>query len=192
MITADAHPILKMENKQTLSSSGTQEDPIMKPVDQRARSRGRNDIMTRRLKNRERQRRYRARKRLEAESKKSSVLRETPSIEAEPTFERQIQPNVNHHNFVARIYCKRDWKKDARQANACKHQEVTTPNGSVDPFPTLTGEHEAALLASVSKAEQTWERKNQYEFPPGIVNSETPRIVQSGRDWKAEARRKKS
>ncbi|XP_061336888.1 uncharacterized protein LOC133283969 [Gastrolobium bilobum] len=165
-----------MENKQT--GSGTQDNSIMKSVDQRARSKGRSDILTRRLKNRERQRRYRARKRLEAETKKPFIVEETAAVQVE------LQPNGNH-NFMTRIYCKRDWKKDARRAHVSKHQEM---NGSIDPSPTLTCVPEVTCLALGNKAETMLER----EIQSGPSNNEIPRIVLGRRDWKAEARRKKN
>ncbi|KAJ1395624.1 hypothetical protein SESBI_33186 [Sesbania bispinosa] len=81
-----------MENKQ--SAAGTQDNSMMKSIDQRARSKGRSDIMTRRLKNRERQRRYRARKRLEAETKKSFVVEETTAV-------LPVQAHVANHQEMA-------------------------------------------------------------------------------------------
>ena len=180
-----------MENKQ--SAAGIQDNSIMKSVEQRTRSRGRSDLMTRRLKNRERQRRYRARKRLEAETKRAVVVEETTAVQAElqPNGNHNNfmgQPNRNHNNFVTRIYCKRDWKKDARQAHLPKHQEM---NGSIDPSPTLTSVPERPCLAIGNKAEQLLEREIQ-SGSSSVVNNETPRVVLSRRDWKAEARRKKN
>nr|KYP66405.1 hypothetical protein KK1_012698 [Cajanus cajan] len=150
----------------------------MKSVDQRARSKGRNDIMTRRLKNRERQRRYRARKRLEAETKKSFVVEEAAPVQVE------LQPNGNHNNFMTRVYCTRDWKKDARRAHVLKRQEM---NGSIDP-PTVS---EVTSLAIGNKSE-TVPGRGILSVSSSIVNNETPRVVLSRRDWKAEARRKKN
>ncbi|KAF7829229.1 uncharacterized protein G2W53_020393 [Senna tora] len=172
-----------MENKQTVTAAGIQDNPTMKPINQRARTKGRNDIMTQRLKNRERQRRYRARKRLEAEIKKSSVVRDT-------TPQEEPQSNGSHDNFMSRVYCNRDWKKDARRAHALKRQEMTA-NGSINHYAKLTNEPEAGCLASGNKAEPMQEREMQ-SGSPGVVNSETPRIVLSRRDWKAEARKKKN
>ncbi|KAK7309619.1 hypothetical protein RJT34_06501 [Clitoria ternatea] len=181
MITTDACPVLKMENKQ--SAAGTQGSSVMKPADQRARSRGRSDILTRRLKNRERQRRYRARKRLEAETKKSFVVEETATVQVEP------QPNGNNYNtFMTRVYCTRDWKKDARQAHISTHQEM---NWSVDPSPTTTGISEVPCLAVGNKS-QTMPETEIRCGSSGNVNNEPPRVVLGGRDWKAEARRKKN
>ncbi|XP_028789239.1 uncharacterized protein LOC114758012 [Neltuma alba] len=176
--------MLKMENKQTVSAGGTQDKSMMKPIDQRAHIKGRSDILTRRLKNRERQRRYRARKRLEAETKKSSVARDITPIT--PQEEPQ---STGNHNLMTRVYCNRDWKKDARRAHALKREEVT-PNGSIDHITKLASEPEAARLAS-GKADMTQERESQ-SGSPVVVNNETPRTVLSRRDWKAEARKKKN
>ncbi|KAK4263011.1 hypothetical protein QN277_028492 [Acacia crassicarpa] len=174
-----------MENKQTVGTAATQENSMMKPIDQRAHIKGRSDILTRRLKNRERQRRYRARKRLEAETKESSVIGAITPI----TPPEEPQSNGNH-NFLTRVYCNRDWKKDARRAVQAPKLEEGTPNGSIDHISKLTSESEAACLAS-GKAELTQERDFQ-SGSPGVVNNEAPRTVLSRRDWKAEARRKKA
>lgn len=180
VITADVTPILKMENNH--SAAGTQDSSMMKSVDQRARSKGRNDIMTQRLKNRERQRRYRARKRLEAETKKSFVVEETPAVQVE------LQPNRNpNNNFVTRIYCKRDWKKDARRAHILKHQQM---NGFIDR-PAITSVPEVTCLAIGNKPETVPEREIQ-SGSSGVASTDAPRVVLGRRDWKAEARRKKN
>ncbi|CAJ1931170.1 unnamed protein product [Sphenostylis stenocarpa] len=177
---ADASTNLKMEKNQR--GGGTQDSSIMKSVDQRVRSKGRNDIVTRRLKNRERQRRYRARKRLEAEIKKSIVVEETPTVKVEQP------PNGNHNNnCMARIYCKRDWKKDARRAHVLKQKQM---NGSVDP-PTITSIPEVSCLTIGNKSETVPEKESQ-SGSSSVGKTETPRVVLSRRDWKAEARRKKN
>ncbi|XP_027361414.1 uncharacterized protein LOC113869334 isoform X2 [Abrus precatorius] len=168
-----------MENKQ--SASVTLENSVMKSVDQRVRK-GRNDILTRRLKNRERQRRYRARKRLEAETKKSFAVEETAAVKVE------LQPDGNHNSFMSRIYCKRDWKKDARRAHVLKQQEK---NVSIGLSSTLTSIPEVTCLAVVNKSETMLQRKIQFGSS-SVVNNETPRVVLGRRDWKAEARRKKN
>lgn len=161
-----------MENMQ--DAAGIQDNSIMKSVNQRVRSKGHSDIMTRRLKNRERQRRYRARKRLEAETRKPFVEEETI-----PVLEPQV--HENHSNFMTRIYCKRNWKKDARRAHVPKHQEM---NGSINPSPTLTSVAEVTCFAL--------ENKTEIQSGSSTVNNETPTVVLGRRDWKAEARRKKN
>ncbi|KAJ7943820.1 FAM50A-like protein [Quillaja saponaria] len=173
-----------MKNGQSFNAAGSEDSYVMKPVDQTARK-GRHDIMTRRLKNRERQRRYRARKRLEAENNKSSAIEETTPLQVE------LQPNEIYSNRVQRIYCERDWKKDARKAHALKDKAVT-PNGSLAPSALLTSETQASCLASGNKGEPSLEREFQYASSPSVSNGETHRIVLGRRDWKAEARKKKN
>ncbi|GAU31428.1 hypothetical protein TSUD_221990 [Trifolium subterraneum] len=169
-----------MENKQ--STSDTQDSSTMNFIDQRAHSSKRHgDPLTRRLKNRERQRRYRARKRKETGTTNSFVVEQTATVQVE------IQPNGNHNNFVTRIYCKRDWKKDARQAHLTKRQEM---NGSIDHSLALTNVSEATCLGIGNKSEIMLHREIQYGSS-GVYN-ETPRTVLCRRDWKAEARRKKN
>ncbi|XP_004512527.1 uncharacterized protein [Cicer arietinum] len=170
-----------MENKQ--SAAGTQDNSMMMSIDQRVRStKGRSDALTRRLKNRERQRRYRARKRLEADTTDSFVVEPTAAVQEE------IQQNGNHNNFVTRIYCSRDWKKDARRAHVAKHQEM---NGPIDHSLTLTNVPEVKSLSVVNKSETMLDREIQLGSS-SVVYNETPRTVLGRRNWKAEARRKKN
>lgn len=188
--------MLKMENnKQAGGAAVTQDNSMMKPIDQRlhiikGRS-DRSDILAQRQKNRDRQRRYRARKRLEAETKNSSVVRDITPVTRDitPVTPPQEPESNGHHNFMARVYCNRNWKKDARRAHALMREEVT-PNGSIDHISKLTSESEAARSAS-GKTELTQEREIQ-SGSSGVVNKETPRTVLSRRDWKAEARKKRT
>ena len=181
--------MLKMENnKQAGGAAVTQDNSMMKPIDQRlhiikGRS-DRSDILAQRQKNRDRQRRYRARKRLEAETKNYSAVRDITPV----TPPQEPESNGNH-NFMTRVYCNRNWKKDARRAHALMREEVT-PNGSIDHISKLTSESEAARSAS-GKTELTQEREIQ-SGSSGVVNNETPRTVLSRRDWKAEARKKRT
>ncbi|XVE57444.1 hypothetical protein DITRI_Ditri04bG0091200 [Diplodiscus trichospermus] len=80
--------------------------------------------MTRGLKNREWQRRYRAQKRLEADMQKSHVL----SQQSKPQVESQLSGTLS--NETIHFHFKWDWKKDARRAHTCKGQEDTL-NASV-------------------------------------------------------------
>ncbi|GAB2212153.1 hypothetical protein Droror1_Dr00025502 [Drosera rotundifolia] len=77
------------------------------------------DIMYQRMKNRERQRRYRERKRLQAENLNRSSSKSAPP--ANPPAEPSLKRTTNQH--ITRVHCTRDWKKDARRAHAIK-QEV--------------------------------------------------------------------
>lgn len=144
-----------------------------------------NDIMTRRQKNRERQRRYRARKRLEADMQKSYVQNQ-PNI---PNVELQLDAILN--NAMARVHCKRDWKKDARRAHICKGQEDVL-NASVKSTLTITSESQKPCLPSGIKAEGLLERECQSENSHNLVNCETRKPKLGRRDWKADARNKKS
>lgn len=169
-----------MENGKNLNVTGTL-DNLMKPMDQIQRTtRGRLDITTRRLKNRERQRRYRARKRLEAESKKPCVTKQSTPPQVD------LQQNGIHSPCITRVHCKRDWKKDARKAHTSKDQEVT-PNGNV----TLTSESQTPCSPYGIKAEPSLERECHSEISHSLVNSETHRTIVGRRDWKADARKKK-
>lgn len=154
-------PSFEMEARQNIYTPTT-DLSLMKPLGQREDSRSPPDLMTRRLKNRERQRRYRARKRLEADMKKASCITNQPS----PLQVNVQQVNGIISNFVSRIYCKRDWKKDARRAHVLNDHKVK----SNSPFvPNSTS---AAPVLDESEAH----------------NRSTP----SRRHWKAEARNKKN
>lgn len=167
-----------MENGQSVV--GAEGSLIMNTLDQRHLS---NDIMARRLKNRERQRRYQARKRLEADMKKSSVLNH-------PTTEQgDLQLNGSLSKSVACVYCKRDWKKDARRATKSRDQECAL-NGFVKPF-LLTTESQSIFPSenkAVAQAPVEWESR------PSLspVNFETNETKVGRRDWKADARKMKS
>ncbi|CAI8588171.1 unnamed protein product [Vicia faba] len=169
-----------MENNQ--SASDTQ-DSSMKSIDQRAHStKDCGDLVNRRLKNRERQRRYRARKRLESGTTDSFDVEQTPAMQVE------LQPNRNHNNFVTRVYCNRDWKKDARQAHLTKRREMS---GSIDHSMTPANVPEESSLGAGNMSETMLDRKIQSRSS-NIVYNQTPRTVLCRRDWKAEARRKKN
>ncbi|XVE65295.1 hypothetical protein DITRI_Ditri07aG0169400 [Diplodiscus trichospermus] len=125
-----------------------------------------NDTMTRRLKNRERQRRYRARKRLEADMQKSRVLSQPTT----PQVESQLKGILN--NAMVRVHCKRDWKKDARQAHMCKGQEDTL-NDSVQPSVIITAESQTPCLPSGIMAEGLLGRECHSENSVNLGNCET-------------------
>lgn len=170
-----------MENGKNMNATGTQDSFMMKPHDQRQRTRGHLDVITRRLKNRERQRRYRARKRLEAESKTSSVITQS----APPQMD--LQQNKIHSPCMTRVHCKRDWKKDARRARTSKDQDVIA-NGTVK----LTSENQTPSLPSGTKAEPSFEKgPSEVSHSLSEVNSEMHRTISGRRDWKGDARKKK-
>ncbi|KAK1306951.1 hypothetical protein QJS10_CPA10g01172 [Acorus calamus] len=78
--------------------------------------RSQDEIEARRLKNRERQRRYRAKKRLEAYKTNTHPSNQLVSTQTEPQ-------NGSAFKFVARVHCTRNWKKDARRAHSAKAPE---------------------------------------------------------------------
>lgn len=173
-----------MENGQSMNASQAQDSFSMELVNQIEHSKSHNDIMMRRMKNRERQRRYRARKRLEADLKKSSV----PSVieqSASPVVEPQ--PNGVVSNYSARVHCRRDWKKDARRAYTFKDSEVSR-NGSLMTIPVLSSESQT----SGTKVELPLQKETHPDISLDVGNHATQRTITSRRDWKAEARKKKN
>lgn len=76
----------------------------------------------------------------------------------------------NHYDHTNRVHCKRNWKKDARSADARKKLQESPAMATVS----------ALALKTV---ETTFERQNNQ------VDGETKAKLGT-RDWKAEARRK--
>ncbi|XWS62148.1 hypothetical protein CRYUN_Cryun07bG0186200 [Craigia yunnanensis] len=135
--------------------------------------------------NRERQRRYRARKRLEVDMQKSHVLNQ-PTI---PQVELQLNGILS--NGTTRVHCKRDWKKDARRAHICKGQEDTL-NASVQSTFIITVESQTPCFPSGIKVEGSIEIECLSENSHNLGNCETRKPMLGRRDWKADARNKKS
>nr|GLL25853.1 uncharacterized protein LOC109158477 [Ipomoea trifida] len=201
---------------------------LEKPLDNKEQSLSHDELMIRRLKNRERQRRYRARKRLQADMNKapnSDSNQYTPqqaevpvnvapeeyatplNIKKVPDFpENQCSPvllevpvTVTQHyemplNAIAqvpvtRVYCSRDWKRDARKARALKQQEVR-PEATPMPESTSSNGSQTSLPQG-NEADMV--RNDRIPLDVSAqVNNETPRFTPSRRHWKAEARNKKS
>ena len=101
------------------------------------------ELMARRLKNRERQRRYRAKKRLEADMRKSYMIQQQAVWPVEPqshgtvnmsetsAASEQVEAHENSPtttSFVARVYSGRKWKKEAR---------LTHPSEATESQPTM-------------------------------------------------------
>ncbi|KAF7138337.1 hypothetical protein RHSIM_Rhsim07G0126900 [Rhododendron simsii] len=158
-----------MENGQNMNTLGMEISFVMEPRDERDHAKSNNDIMARRLKNRERQRRYRERKRLEADMKKA------PTINSSKPLLLEMHVNRIPNNFVTTVRRRRDWKKDARRAHAVKEQEVKLNNVVVAGF-TSANESQLTLLPSRSEANQPIQSERR--FTPGR------------RHWKADARNK--
>ncbi|KAL6979860.1 hypothetical protein U1Q18_021518 [Sarracenia purpurea var. burkii] len=164
-----------MEIGQNLNALGRENSFLMEPLDHMDPTKSINDIMTRRLKNRERQRRYRARKRLEADMKKAGT------INSSTPFLLEMPANGIPSNSDTRTHCRRDWKKDARAAHAAKEQEVT-----------LAIEYQVGtLLPSGAEAKAPIESEFQSKNSHVQDNSER-RLTPGRRHWKADARNRKN
>ncbi|KAK6146435.1 hypothetical protein DH2020_020304 [Rehmannia glutinosa] len=152
--------------------------------DEKEDGRSPDDISVRRLKNRERQRRYRARKRHEADMRKASIVDQSTPLHYQqmPTeflsvpVEVEISVNLTSSDCLTRVHCQRDWKKDARRAHIHKKQETSPIDPSNSGIRSLA---EADLLSDHSNT-------------PAIDNNATCKLQSGRRHWKAEARNKKS
>lgn len=213
--------------------------PVKKPQDNGQKTLISDAILAKRLKNRERQRRYRERKRLKADAMKVvatnqlvSLPMEVPVIVApqDSTLPVNVAPldssvpvkvapvdssvpvNVAPQAYVmpvdvgsgecvmpvryasrepvTRVYSGRNWKRDARKAHAVRQNEVSI-NGAVSPNVAATGESKATLLPHVEQSDGVL--SNVISSPvTASENNGTPKSIPSRRNWKAEARNKKS
>lgn len=161
--------------------------------DEKEASRSPDDILVRRLKNRERQRRYRARKRQEADLRKASSVDQSTPLHYQQMhtdflcvpLEVEISVSGTVPDYLTRIHCQRDWKKDARTAHIHKKQETCPWNnggtviaaGSSATF-VDGGGHQENPLSNLSNT-------------PVLDNSATHGLQSSRRHWKAEARNKR-
>lgn len=114
-------------------SNGWMQDGLS--IDEKEGLIDKDELMIRRMKNRERQRRYRARKRMREEAGFDENLSfETIGQEEEEEdveLEFNGGPNGYVDNFVRRVYCNRDWKKEARRAHLMINK---TQDGSCELF----------------------------------------------------------
>lgn len=176
-----------MESGQPTNVSVHQQD-LMTPINEANQVRSNNDIMTRRLKNRERQRRYRARKRLEAERNRDQTsqlvefhgadLRNAGNNTQSGLVAIDVPIINTPQNFASRVHCRRDWKKDARRVHLDK-QQTAAGEKEMPPFTTQVNADPLIVTEAQQKA-------------PLQDNDGTRRVVHSRRHWKAEARNKKS
>lgn len=160
--------------------------------DEKEAARSSDDILVRRLKNRERQRRYRARKRQEADLRKaSSVDQSTPlHYQQMPTeflsvpLEVEISVSGTAPDYLTRIHCQRDWKKDARTAHMHKKQETCPSNngGTV-----ISAGNSSTFVDAGHQANPQSNLSNT----PVLNNNATHGLQSSRRHWKAEARNKR-
>lgn len=206
-------------------------------------------ILAKRLKNRERQRRYRERKRLKADTMKVvgtnqlvSLPVQVPVVVAsqDSTLPVNVAPpdssipakaapldssvpvnvapldssmplNVATQAYVmpvdvasgecvmpvrcssrepvTRVYSGRNWKRDARKAHAVRQNEVST-NSTVSQNLASTGGSRATLLPHVELSEVAL--SSVISSPVTASENGTPKSIPSRRNWKAEARSKKS
>lgn len=120
------------------------------------------DVMYRRLKNRERQRRYRERKRQQVDGSNGHVSDQSSQMQI------VLLPNNGIvEQAVTRVLCRRNWKKEARRVHAAIPEE-SIPSGTRDSEQTLKSE----LLSECNDSQKMISK-------PGR------------RDWKKEARNKK-
>ncbi|XP_042510837.1 uncharacterized protein LOC122086170 isoform X2 [Macadamia integrifolia] len=172
-------PLSKMQNEYGVNSLIMQGGYVMNPLDQRQHLIGLNDIMARRLKNRERQRRYRARKRLEADMSSNYLLSQASPLQLEP----QLKGGMN--KCMARIHSPRDWKQDARKGQASEGQESTSI-GHLLLAPNVVKEVQEQAFVS----EERGDGKFQSEQLVCSSLSEVNGVRHGRRDWKAAARNK--
>ncbi|XP_043694897.1 uncharacterized protein LOC122645639 isoform X2 [Telopea speciosissima] len=171
-------PSSKMPNEYGVNSL-MQGGYVINPLDQRQHLIGLNDIMARRLKNRERQRRYRARKRLEADMSSPYLLSQSTSLQ----LESQLKGGMN--KCMTRIHCPRDWKQDARKGQASEGQESASI-GLLLPASNVVSEDQEQDFVS----EEREDGKFLSEQPVCFSLSEVNGVRHGRRDWKAAARNK--
>ncbi|CAH8358611.1 unnamed protein product [Eruca vesicaria subsp. sativa] len=107
-----------METEGEMGISGGMQDALMMSIDEKDDLIDKDEVIIRRMKNRERQRRYRARKRMREEAGLDEILSlQEQDQEEEEEEEELVCNNVCVDNFVRRVYCHRDWKKEARIAH---------------------------------------------------------------------------
>ncbi|GAA0139242.1 hypothetical protein LIER_00828 [Lithospermum erythrorhizon] len=135
------------------------------------------DDISRRIKNRERQRRYRARKRLLTDLRKAKAI----DISAPPSTNLPYDQTPQH--FVTRVLCRRDWKKDARRAHLLREEE-TGSNTPSFPETVLTNEGQTSPALAGCTYNQL--------CSSGNLHDETRKHIPSRRQWKVDARNKKS
>ena len=174
-----------MENGKIIDSSIIKDGFMIKTLDEEELSKSHNDITTKRLKNCERQRRYRARKRLEADTKKASVTNQPTPQQVE------VELNGHHNNSVTPNPCKRNWKKDARRAHACKNLEETHNAAVITALP-FNIKSQTVCSAPGIMTGPSQERESHSKNSVSLWISETPETKYGRRDWKAEARRNKN
>ncbi|KAL7166877.1 hypothetical protein ACSBR2_037527 [Camellia fascicularis] len=165
---------------------GKENSFLMEPLDQREHVQSNNDIMSRRLKNRERQRRYRARKRLEADMKNANTTNNSTPLQVE------VQVSGIPDNYVMRIHCQRDWKKDSRMAaHAAKKQKVISNCAAIAGL-TSANESQSTLFPSGAEAMPPIESEFHSTLNSHEQNNIERSVTPARRHWKADARKRKA
>ena len=121
------------------------------------------ELMARRLKNRERQRRYRAKKRLEADMRRSHMARQQATWPVEPqshgivnmsetsAASEQVEAQANSPtttSFVARVYSGRKWKREARLRHP---SETSESQPTMKPLPEVDANPEHSASSAIRR-----------------------------------------
>ncbi|PWA65507.1 hypothetical protein CTI12_AA335240 [Artemisia annua] len=138
-------PPLEMENGHNVIDMSNMNNLQMIPFDE-------NDpeVIARRIKNRERQRRYRARKRQQADMDRGYMITQPVQLQVSEIQINETQMNDTPVDFVSRVYSQRNWKRDARRAHLLKQQIASENQSNV---PEETGEHSSTPGGRNWKAE---------------------------------------
>nr|DAD24052.1 TPA_asm: hypothetical protein HUJ06_025515 [Nelumbo nucifera] len=179
--TSLPHKILQSAYESSTNAPKSQDNNVTELPNQSEQSRFDNDLMARRLKNRERQRRYRARKRLEADKKKASLINQSTMIQEHSQLDGSIS------KFVTRVRRERDWKKDARRAHVSEEPEIMS-TGLLLPAHTFVSEDQSNSLPSEIKVEPPLEGEFLPEQSLGLNDIQPNEVIYGWRDWKAAAR----
>ncbi|MCL7037702.1 hypothetical protein MKW94_016676 [Papaver nudicaule] len=139
----------QMETVHGINVLKAQDNSSMKPPCQSEVRRCHEDVLARRAKNRERQRRYRARKRLETDMKKAGFINQPNPLAL------QIP---NQSGFINRVLCHRNWKKEARQVHVSKKPRISQNEPPLASFTSQDREN-LSSLPSEDKINQLEEKK---------------------------------
>ncbi|KAI3905097.1 hypothetical protein MKX01_017343 [Papaver californicum] len=147
---------------------------------QREVRRSHEDILARRAKNRERQRRYRARKRLETDMKKVFSTNQPNSLSL------QIP---NRSGFINRVLFHRDWKEEARQVHVSEEPEISQAEPPLASLNSLGHENLSTLPSENKKQlEEKKELKPEQQLNGNVRGAN--QATHNRRDWKMAARNK--
>ncbi|KAI3918544.1 hypothetical protein MKX01_041864 [Papaver californicum] len=155
-----------------------QDNSLVKLPYQREVRRSHEDILARRAKNRERQRRYRARKRLE------TIMKRIFSTNQPNILSLQIP---NWSGFINRVLCQRVWKEEARHVSEEPEISQAEP-----PLASLNSQSHENLSTLPSENKEQLEEKKELK-PSHRLNGNVTganQATHNQRDWKMAARNK--